>query len=227
MRARAALWDLDGTLIDSSGYHWESWKEILEPRGVVMDADGFGHWFGKRNETILRDIFADRLSAAEIEEVSETKEALYRKMLRERGLELLPGAGEWLQRLHADGWRQALATSAPRANVEAVLELLDMGQWLEGWVSADDVGKGKPEPDVFLAAARSVSVDPADCVVVEDAPAGLEGARRAGMRCIGILSDHHRQLEADIVAPTLLALPRNAFETLVGAGTERPAPHHV
>jgi beta-phosphoglucomutase len=213
--ARAALWDLDGTLIDSAGYHYESWQEILSGRGVKVDPSEFGHWFGKRNETILRDIFGERMSAWEIDDLSETKEALYRRMLRERGLELLPGAKAWLERLNATGWKQALATSAPRANVDAVLDILQIGRWLDGWVSADDVGKGKPDPDVFLAAARSVGVAPASCVVVEDAPAGVEGARRAGMRCIGVLSTHHAELRADVVARSLEDLPEDAFERLV------------
>jgi len=225
--SRAALWDLDGTLIDSAGYHWESWRAILEPRGVVMDISEFGRWFGKRNDTILREVFGERMSATEIEELSETKEAHYRKTLLERGLELLPGASDWLARLHSAGWRQALATSAPRANVEAVLELLGIGRWLDGWVSADDVGKGKPDPDVFLAAARAVGVDPAACVVVEDAPAGVEGARRAGMRSIGILSDHHRQLDADVVASSLEKLPLDAFERLVGIAAVRSGSQHA
>jgi beta-phosphoglucomutase len=136
-------------------------------------------------------------------------------MLRDQGLDLLPGARAWLTRLQAAGWRQALATSAPRANVEAVLECLSLGQWLDGWVSADDVGKGKPDPDVFLAAARSVNVPPDACVVVEDAPAGVEGARRARMRCIGVLSDHHARLEADIVVASLVDLPAEAFDRLL------------
>ena len=130
---------------------------------------------------------------------------------------LLPGALTWFERLHSAGWRQALASSAPRANIDAVFEALAaLGQHLELVVSADEVGRGKPDPAIFLEAARRLSLPPERCIVVEDAPAGVEGARRAGMRSIGVLSSHHPRLEADVVVPSLEALEADAFEVLLG-----------
>ena len=93
--------------------------------------------------------------------------------------------------------------------------LAALGQYLDVVVSADEVGRGKPDPAVFLEAARRLGLPPGRCIVVEDAPAGLEGARRAGMRSIGVLSEHHPRLEADVVVPSLEALDADAFEVLL------------
>jgi len=209
------LWDLDGTLVDSAGHHWIAWRDTLAAEGRSVQPPDFVNSFGKRNDEILRELFGTHLAPEWIERVSEAKERTYRRLLREGGLAPLPGAIEWLGRLQRAGWRQALASSAPRPNIDAVFEVLGLGRFLDALVSADEVGRGKPDPAVFLEAARRLSLPPARCIVVEDAPAGLEGARRAGMPAIGVLSSHHPSLEADLVVPSLDALPLGAFETLL------------
>lgn len=213
---RGVLWDLDGTLIDSAPHHWVAWSETLAARGRAVTEHEFAHAFGKRNDEILRGLFGDGIEPSWIAEVAETKEQAYRRLLRERGLEPLPGALPWLQRLHEAGWKQALASSAPVPNIEAVFDVIGFGRFLDAVVSADEVGAGKPDPQLFLESARRIGVPSARCIVVEDAPAGVEGARRAGMRVIGVLSAHHRELDADIVVASLDALPPDAFERLVG-----------
>jgi HAD superfamily hydrolase (TIGR01509 family) len=216
--AGGVLWDLDGTLIDSAGHHWIAWRDTLAAIGRTVTEAQFARTFGKRNDEILRDLFGDGLDPAWVEEVSESKESTYRRILRERGLGLLPGAEAWLVRLGARGWRQALASSAPPKNIEAAFDALRLDRFLRTIVSADEVGRGKPDPAIFLEAARRIGVLANRCVVVEDAPAGLEGARRAGMRSIGVLSDHHPRLEADLVVPSLAALPDEAFDGLLARG---------
>jgi beta-phosphoglucomutase family hydrolase len=213
--SRAVLWDLDGTLVDSSEHHWVAWREIMAQEGHPVTPEVFTSSFGHRNDTILRGLLGSDLSDEEVERIAGAKEALYRRFVRERGLELLPGALLWLERLNGNGWRQAVASSAPSANIEAAMNAIGLAPLFEALVSADEVGVGKPDPAVFLAAAERVGVPPERCVVVEDAPAGLEGARRAGMRCIGVLSAHHVELEADLVVPSLESLPRAAFEDLL------------
>jgi beta-phosphoglucomutase len=212
-----ALWDLDGTLVDSSELHYDAWRRISGSLGHTMDRDAFARSFGKRNDTILRGMLGDHASRAQIEQLGDEKEELYRRLVRERGTSLLPGAREWLSRLAAAGWRQAIASSAPHTNIDAVLEPLGLRGFFDALVSAEEVGRGKPDPQVFLAAAERLRVPPARCVVVEDAPAGLEGARRAGMRSIGVLSRHFERLEADLVVPSLATLPDDAFESLLTA----------
>jgi len=210
------LWDLDGTLVDSAGHHWIAWHDTLAAFGRSVTPGDFTNSFGKRNDEILHELFGHGIEAEWIERVSEAKEQAYRRRLRAQGLELLPGALAWLERLRSSGWRQALASSAPRPNIDAVFEsIAPLGRYLDMVVSADEVGRGKPDPAIFLEAARRLSLPPGRCVVVEDAPAGLEGARRAGMRSIGVLSEHHPRLEADVVVPSLEALGADAFEVLL------------
>jgi beta-phosphoglucomutase len=209
------LWDLDGTLIDSAGHHWVAWRDTLAAEGRPVQPGDFADTFGKRNDEILRQLFGRELDAGWIERVSDTKERAYRLLLREQGLEAAPGAFEWLARLHEAGWRQALASSAPRPNIDAVFQALALGRFLDAVVSADEVGRGKPDPAIFLEAARRLGMPPAGCVVVEDAPAGIEAARRAGMASIGVLSTHHPALRADVVVASLDRLPPDAFSALL------------
>ena len=214
--AGGVLWDLDGTLVDSAEQHYVAWRDTLARRGRGHTREEFFRGFGRRNDVVLREIFGDSLTPEEAARVADDKEERYRRLVREKGLEPLPGVTEWLTRFEESGFRQALATSAPAANVTVVVEVLGLGRCLDAIVSADDVEQGKPDPAVFLLAARRIGVAPECCVVVEDAPAGLEGARRAGMKSVGILSAHHHELQADIVVPSLAALPTGAIQELLG-----------
>jgi beta-phosphoglucomutase len=124
----------------------------------------------------------------------------------------LPGAREWVERLAAAGWLQAIASSAPRANVEAVVRALGIGRWLGALVAAEDVHQGKPDPEVFLVGAVRLGVEPARAVVVEDAAAGIAAARRAGMPSVGV----GRGCEAaDVTVFSLADLPPGTFDRLV------------
>lgn len=212
---RAVLWDLDGTLVDSAEHHWIAWRDVMAREGHPVTLGAFTSSFGHRNDTILRGLLGHDLPDDEVERIGGAKEALYRKFVQEHGLEALPGALRWILRLRQEGWRQAIASSAPAANIEAAVQATGIAPLLEALVSADEVGAGKPDPAVFLAAATRLGVPPARCVVVEDAPAGLEGARRAGMRSVGVLSAHHPELVADVVVATLEALAATAFDDLV------------
>ena len=131
--SRAVLWDLDGTLVDSADYHWLAWREALSATGYTFDKDFLVATFGQRNDRILRTMLGPDATDAEIQHIADDKEARYRALVRKRGIELLPGAELWLKRLRASGWRQALATSAPRANVAAMVEVLGLAEYFGAW----------------------------------------------------------------------------------------------
>ena len=213
---RAALWDVDGTLIDSREYHWLSWQHALAAENFPLTPEQFADSFGRRNDEILRGYFP-AYADADIARVGEAKEVAYRRLIRERGIELLPGVRRWLDRLKGEGWLQAVASSAPLENLEVIISTLGLEAYFSAVASAEDVTEGKPDPQVFLAAASKLGVEPAACVVVEDAPAGTEAARRAGMRCVGVLSSHG-ELRADLVVRTLEELPDDAFDNLLADG---------
>jgi HAD superfamily hydrolase (TIGR01509 family) len=148
-----------------------------------------------------------------IRRVGEAKESRYRRFAVREGLVPLPGAADWVVRLHDDGWRQAIASSAPAENVRVMLDALHLDRYFDAFVSAEDVTAGKPDPQVFLAAAAKLHVPPSGCVVVEDAAAGIEAARRAGMKCIGVTASG--VLPADVFVRSLIELPVDAFEKLI------------
>ena len=128
----------------------------------------------------------------------------------------MPGAAALIERLAATGWRQAIATAAPRANAEAVLEALGLGHRFDAIIASEDVAAGKPDPSVFLVAAERLGATPDRSVVLEDAPPGIEAARRAGMKSIGICT-LHPSLRADIAVRSLEELPAEFFERLIPA----------
>ena len=213
---RAVLWDMDGTLVDSREYHWRAWQTAMAAEGRTVTKTDFLASFGQRNDTIL-SVWLGRAAEPDlIRRIGDAKESEYRRLVADEGIELLPGAGEWMRALRREGWRQAIASAAPRLNVEAIEHALDLTGLLDGLVSAEDVRAGKPDPDVFLVAAARVGVPPERCIVVEDAAAGVEAGRRAGMRCIGVGGEALRA--ADIVVASLDRLSPDAFERLLEAG---------
>jgi beta-phosphoglucomutase len=211
--SRAVIWDVDGTLVDSEEYHWLSWRDAMAAQGSPITHEQFLASFGLRNDRILRGWLGPDATDDVIRRIGDWKEGEFRRLARERGLSPLPGAAEWVERLYADGWKQAVGSSAPRLNLEAMLRVLKLDGFFDQTVSAEDVTLGKPDPQVFLMAAARLGVPPERCIVVEDAPLGVEGARRAGMRSIGV--SRTKTLDADVFVQSLADLPRDAFEKLV------------
>lgn len=213
-KPRAVLWDLDGTLVDSEEFHWIAWRDSLASRGISITREQFLSSFGQRNDAIISRWLGAAATPDRIAEIANTKEELFRDLIRKNGIPPLPGVATWLRRLHEVGWFQAIASSAPRLNIDAILDALGAAQLFEGIVSAEEVHRGKPDPEVYLKAASRLKTAPARCIVVEDAAAGVEGAHRAGMGSIGI-SRHGETLPADIVVHSLDLLAPDAFERLL------------
>lgn len=211
--AGAVLWDLDGTLVDSAELHWISWRDTLAAEGHSITYRQFLDSFGQKNDRILPAWLGPQTPAEEIARIGDAKEAEYRRLALERGLTPLPGAARWLRRLHERGWKQAIASSAPRRNVAVMLQALAVSREIDAIVGAEDVTAGKPDPQVFLAAAAALGVPPDRCVVVEDAAVGVEAARRARIRVIGV--GPGAGSAADLHVPSLEQLADDAFDRLL------------
>ena len=124
---RAVLWDLDGTLADSRDQHWRAWRDAMAAAGRTLTAEQFAATFGQRNDRFLRSWLGDDQSPTEqLARFGDEKEARYRRLIEAEGLEPLPGAASWVRRLNAAGWRQAVASSAPRQNIEAMLRAIGL-----------------------------------------------------------------------------------------------------
>ncbi len=208
MAEKGALFDLDGVLIDSSPFHFASWVKLGEEIGFTMTPELFRQTFGRRNDAILRRFIPDATNE-QIAAWSERKEALYRQLAVGK-LTPLPGARELVRALKGAGFRLAIASSTPRQNIAFALEQIGMADAFDALVGAEDVTKGKPDPEVFLTAAKRLGVPPERCIVFEDAIAGVIAAKRGGMKCVAVTTTNPRdalvEAGADLVVDSLSEL---------------------
>ena len=189
---KAFLWDLDGVIIDSGAQHYQSWREAFAVHGVVYDDRQFASYFGMRDDLIVRKVMGTTVPDPIVHSITEEKERLYRQLVHGSAL-AFPGVLPLLAAMKKGGYRVALGTSAPMANVDAVLPQLRLLDAFDAIVCGQDVAEGKPSPDIYLRAAERVGAEPADCIVFEDSPHGLEAARRAGMKCVAVTNTHPAQ----------------------------------
>jgi beta-phosphoglucomutase len=189
---RAFIFDMDGTLVDNMQFHTEAWQKMLAENDVEMDAHEFlVKTAGKTNREILPKVFGE-LSDERLQILSERKESLYRELfLPSRAA--VPGAIEFLEKAEKLGVKMAVATAAPSANVEFILDGLNLRRFFQAVVTADDVQNGKPNPEIFLKSAEKLGVLPENCIVFEDALNGFEAAARAGMKSAAITTVNKRQ----------------------------------
>lgn len=181
----AILWDVDGVILDSAEQHRLSWRQLAQENGFPYTDDAFWAGFGRRNADAIPLMFGITQPAERVAALGARKEVFYRQLLRESAT-ALPGARELMRALHEAGYRQALGSSAPEENLQTIVELLDLSPYLEASISGERVAHGKPAPDIFLAGAERLGVEPAHCLVIEDAPAGVQAARAGGMRCLAV-----------------------------------------
>lgn len=185
-----AIFDWDGVIIDSSAQHEESWERLARELGRQLPADHFKQGFGRKNEFIIPELLGWSHDPEEIRRLSLRKEEIYREVVDERGLEALPGVRPWLERLHDARVPCAIGSSTHRANIDLSLGLIGLSEFFAGIVTAEDVSRGKPDPEVFLVAAAHIARPPQHCVVFEDALVGLAAARAGGMRVIAVATTH-------------------------------------
>ena len=181
-----AVFDWDGVIIDSSAQHEASWERLALEISKPLPQGHFKRGFGMKNEFIIPRILAWTEDPAEITRLSMRKEELYREIVREHGVTPLPGVETWLQRLSDAGIPCVIASSTHRANIEVTLEVLHFARFFTSIVSAEDVTLGKPDPQVFLKAASRIGRVPGCCVVFEDAHAGIQAAKNAGIKVIAV-----------------------------------------
>ena len=184
MTHRAFIFDMDGTIVDNMAFHTKSWVAFFEQRGHTIDADEFfRNTAGRQGHEIMSHYMGQHLTKEESALLDEEKEALYRELYAPH-LETVAGFDQLIEEAQEQGVKLAVATAAPPANIVFTLDGLDLRRHFDAVVGAADVARGKPNPDVFLLAAERCGAEPENCIVFEDAPLGVEAARRAGMRCV-------------------------------------------
>ncbi len=204
----AVLWDVDGTLVDTAELHFQAWLALAREIGKPFTRQDFAGTFGWRNPEIIPKLFGTAYDDAQTTQLGDRKENLYR-VEAEKGVSLLPGVRSLLDAILATGARQAIGSSAPRRNIDLILRITATASKFAAIVAMEDTRRGKPDPEVFLLGAGKLGVLPERCIVLEDAPVGIQAAKAAGMRAIGVTFIAHHPAEklraagADLVVSTL------------------------
>lgn len=214
--SKAVIWDMDGVIADTAPYHFKAWQEVFQKRDVNFTEEDFRRNFGQRNDTIIRNVLGEGLSPSEIDAIADEKEIDFRQRVSQH-IKPLPGAIKLLKSLGKHGFKIALASSAPIENIRLVTQGLGINNYFYSIVSGWDVTEGKPNPQVFLLAAKKLGVKPKNCIVIEDAVAGITAAKRAGMRCLAITNTRPKTslVEADLIVDTLEAVRVSDLEQLL------------
>ncbi len=202
---KAILFDLDGLMFDSEPHSLASWEAVLKERGVTLDQLTVDSILGLRIDATARTLIDKYRLPDTVQGLSDAKTE-YQIAHLAGHVPPMPGLFELLGEIDRRGLQKAIASSGIRRYVEAVLRVNGLLDRFGVIITGDQVAHGKPAPDVFLAAARALSVEPQDCLVLEDAPAGVQAAKAAGMRCIAVPDHGVAQLDlsqADRVVASL------------------------
>jgi HAD superfamily hydrolase (TIGR01509 family) len=206
---------MDGVLVDTGEFHFQSWMEVLSEYGIPFSREFFRNTFGMNNAGTLSVLLGERCTPELVAEIGDRKEERFRELARGR-TRPMPGVLDWLEHLKEIGFQQGIASSAPTANIDALVGGLGLDSYFDAIVSGGDL-PGKPDPTLFLRVARQIGVSPERCVVVEDAVTGVEAAVRAGMKCVAVTTTNPAQAlqAAHVVVERLDALPSDTFQRLL------------
>ena len=189
---RAVIFDMDGVIADTREAHREAWLRFAEIEGFDIDPDEFiRQTFGRGNMENMAHFYPARIDDKPfIAEKSDLKEGLFLDLFRQGKVAPLAGLRAFLEELRRRGAALAVGSSAPRNNIDTVLEQFDIRSFFEAIVAMEDVEKAKPDPSIFLQCCEALGAAPEDALVLEDSLHGLEAGRRAGCRVIGVTTMH-------------------------------------
>jgi beta-phosphoglucomutase-like phosphatase (HAD superfamily) len=179
------IFDVDGVLLDSYKMHYECWRAIAEKHSITVSEKEFDSLFGRRGSEIVRQIWGEDLPSEQVASIHRSKQALYRENLR-RHFPEMEGAIQLIDGLAGERFVLGIGSSAPSENVEMSLNGLQRAKSFKAVVTGSDVIRGKPDPQVFLLAAQRMEVEPSNCAVIEDAPAGIAAALAGGMTAVAL-----------------------------------------
>ncbi len=190
---QAVIFDMDGVICHTNPFHSVAFQQFFAKRDLNPSEEEYKlHMYGKNNSYILSHFLGRKIEGEELNELEFEKESLFREIYKDKVCPL-PGYLDFFSQLKSDRIQVAVATSAPRANMDLILGTLKIQDQLRSLLAAEDVSKHKPHPEVYLKSAANLNVDPERCVVFEDSFSGASAGLNAGMKVVGVLSSHTRE----------------------------------
>jgi len=219
------IFDMDGVLADTSSMHFKSWKMLAKKLDVKFTKEFFNSTFGQKSAKIIKKLLKDKfdsINTEKIKEWGELKEMYYRDLIRDK-LKPLPGVKTLIEILKKNNFKLAIGSSGPKENVDLLLEKLKIKHFFNAAITAEDVELGKPNPEVFLLAAKRLEIKQEKCLVIEDAPVGIEAAKKAGMKVIALTTTHNQSelQEANLIKKDLRKLHIREINKLLKATNEK------
>ena len=189
----AAIFDMDGTMINNMAYHMKAWLQFAKKYGQELTEEEFKTRFsGKKNDQLFRMFFNKELTNEEIDSFTEDKEAIYREMYT-TAIKEVPGLTNVIKTLQKQQKKLAIATTAPKKNRDFGLEALHLEGLFDVILGDEHVTHGKPHPEIYLETAKQLGIDPSRCLVFEDSPPGVAAGKAAGMTVVGMLTTHSEE----------------------------------
>lgn len=221
MTSKAVIWDMDGVLADTTEAHFRTWVTSLAEWEIPLDRDQFRGLYGMNNRDTLTTLLGRPPSPVELTTIAGRKEYLFR-LEAQRLVHPMPNVLNLLNELDQADWSQALASSAPQANIDLLIDKFGIRDLFQAVLSGAELAAGKPDPMLFLMAAEALGLAPDRCVVVEDSPAGVEAAQRAGMHCIAVATTRKREAltAADRLFDDLTQMSTRDFSRMLGESDE-------
>jgi beta-phosphoglucomutase family hydrolase len=194
MKEWGAIFDFDGVIANSEKKHEKAWQAVAKSRNFVLDRKVFLSGFGLKNERFIAENLKWTQDIQEIRAIIADKEKLYQEIVRNEGVELVPGVVGWLRVLAEKGIKCAIGSSSIRENIDMVLRQHGIEHDFGAIISGELVHHGKPHPEVFLLCAEKLSIAPSRCVVFEDAPAGIAAAKAGEMVAVAITTTFPKEV---------------------------------
>jgi beta-phosphoglucomutase family hydrolase len=216
MKVKAAIFDLDGTLIDNNTYHLQSWLQYLKDMNREMTEEEYkANVNGRTNKDVIEYIYQRKMNDKEAMKYAHEKEAIYRELYAPY-IKPVPGLLELLEKLRSLSIPMAIATSGIQVNIDFLFEHIPIRSYFDVIVNSAHISKGKPDPEIYIKTSELMKVPPVECLVFEDAVVGINSAKAAGMKVVGVLTTHKAEelSGADILIKDFseLLVEENSFE---------------
>lgn len=193
MKQQCVIFDMDGVICHTNPHHVKAFEAFFTNYQVPYKEEEFEeHLYGKHNGYIMRHFFKRPITGDELLKLEDEKESMFREIYKDK-VETIPHYLKFLDELKSRNFKTAVATSAPRANLDLIISALNIAGKMDSMMSSEDVNAHKPNPEVYLKSAERVGVDPSDCIVFEDSFSGVTAALHAGMKVVGVLSTHTKE----------------------------------